>query len=143
MNLGKNVKIVNALDYVSGTSSRNGAEVDMQDWDGILAIVKMATIAGSAAGDIHWEQDTATGMASAADLEGTAIAIADDDDDQIFVSELYKPQERFVRIVVTKDSSHAQAESAVYILYQGRKVPVSDMGADEYELHVSPDEGTK
>jgi len=143
MNLGRHIKILNALDYASGTASRNGAEVDMQDWDGVIAVVKLATIAASAVGDIHWEQDTATGMGSAADLTGTAIAIGEDDDDEIYVSELYRPLERFVRIVVTKDASNAQAESAVYILYKGDKLPVADMGADAYELNVSPAEGTK
>jgi len=82
-------------------------------------------------------------MGSAADLTGTAIATADDDDDEIFVSDLYRPLERFVRIVVTKDASNAAAESAIYIQYKGKKLPVEDMGADEYELHVSPAEGTK
>jgi len=143
MNLSKHVKITSALDYASGTATRNGAELDMSGWDGVLAIVKHATIATSAVGDIHWEQDIATGMASAADLTGTAIAIADDDDDQVFVSDLYRPLERYVRVVVTKDASNAQAESAIYIQYTGHKLPVSNMGADEYELHVSPAEGTK
>jgi len=143
MNLSRHIKVTQALAYASGTAVRNGAEVDMQGWDGVIAIVTMATIASSAVGDIHWEQDTATGMGSAADLTGTAIATADDDDDEIFVSDLYRPLERFVRIVVTKDTSNAAAESAIYIQYKGKKLPVEDMGADEYELHASPAEGTK
>lgn len=143
MNLGKQIKILNALDYASGTATREGAECDMQDWDGVIAIVKHATVAASAAGDVHWEQDTATGMGSAADLAGTAIAVATANSNEIFALELYRPLERFVRIVVTKDGANAQAESAVYILYKGDKVPVSNIGADEYELSISPAEGTK
>ena len=143
MNLSRHIKVTQALAYASGTAVRNGAEVDMQGWDGVIAIVTMATIASSAVGDIHWEQDTATGMGSAADLTGTAIATDEESDDEIFVSDLYRPLERFVRIVVTKDTSNAAAESAIYIQYKGKKLPVEDMGADEYELHVSPAEGTK
>ena len=143
MNLSRHIKVTQALAYASGTAVRNGAEVDMQGWDGVIAIVTMATIASSAVGDIHWEQDTATGMGSAADLTGTAIATDEESDDEIFVSDLYRPLERFVRIVVTKDASNAAAESAIYIQYKGKKLPVEDMGADEYELHVSPAEGTK
>jgi len=143
MNLSRHIKVTQALAYASGTAARNGAEVDMQGWDGVIAIVTMATIASSAVGDIHWEQDTATGMGSAQDLTGTAIATDEESDDEIFVSDLYRPLERFVRIVVTKDASNAAAESAIYIQYKGKKLPVEDMGADEYELHVSPAEGTK
>ena len=143
MNLSRHIKVTQALAYASGTAVRNGAEVDMQGWDGVIAIVTMATIASSAVGDIHWEQDTATGMGSAADLTGTAIATDEESDDEIFVSDLYRPLERFVRIVVTKDTSNAAAESAIYIQYKGKKLPVEDMGADEYELHASPAEGTK
>ena len=71
----EDIKITEALAYVSGTAVRNGAVLDMQGYDGVIAIVKCATIASSAVGDIHWEQDTAVGMGTAQDLLGTAIAI--------------------------------------------------------------------
>ena len=143
MNLSNHIKLLAGLAYANGTATREGAEVDMQGYDGVVAIVVNATIAGSASGDFHWEQDTATGMASAADLADTAITIADGDSDEIVVSDLYRPRERFVRGVITKDEAHAQAESMIYLLYKGDKCPVSDMGADSYELCISPAEGTK
>jgi hypothetical protein len=143
MNLSKNIKVTQGLAYASGTSSRDGAELDMEGWDGVLAVICLHTMAAGAVGDFHWEQDTATGMAGAADLEGTAMAIGEDDDDEVWISDLYRPRERFVRGVITKDASHAQAENVVYIQYRGRKLPVSSAGADAFELHVSPAEGTK
>jgi hypothetical protein len=143
MNLSKHIKVTTCLDYASGTATRNGATLDMSGWDGVLAVVKHATIASSAVGDIHWEQGAASDLSDAADLAGTAIAVADDDDDELWISDLYRPRERYVRLVVTKDASNAQAESVVYIQYRGRKLPVSNAGADAYELHVSPAEGTK
>ena len=143
MNLSRHVKITSALDYASGTASRNGATLDMANWEGVLMLVKHATIAAGAVGDIHAESGAASNMSDAADLTGTAQVIADDDDDQTWVIDLYRPRERYVRVVVTKDASNAQAETALYIQYSGRKLPVTDMGADEYEMHVSPAEGTK
>lgn len=143
MNLSKHVKHTDALDYASGTANRNGAILDMAGWDGVLAFVKMATLAAGAVGDIHMEQDTAVGGGTMADLAGTAIAIADNDDNQMFVIDLYRPLEQYVRVVVTKDGANAQAEFAFYLQYRGRKLPVASMGADEYELHISPSEGTK
>ena len=143
MNLSRHIKVTVGLAYASGTATRNGAELDMSGWDGVLMIMTTATVAAGAVGDLHAEQDTATGMGSAADLAGTAQAVGEDNDDEIYVLDLYRPLERFVRGVVTKDGSNAQAESLIYIQYTGRKLPVTDMGADNYELHVSPAEGTK
>ena len=48
----------------AGTSSIDGAEVDMEGYDGVLFICKFGTAAAD--NTIHAEQDTATGMASAA-----------------------------------------------------------------------------
>ena len=143
MNLSKNIKVTACLVYASGTASRNGAILDMSGWDGVIALVQHGTIAGSAVGDVHWEQDTASGGGTMADLAGTAIAVADDDDDEVWVMDLYRPLERYVRAVVTKDGSHAQAETVTYIQYSGTKLPVEDAGADEYEIFASPSEGTK
>ncbi len=80
----------------------------------------------------------------AADLAGTAIAIADDDDNQIFILDIVKPRERYVRVVVDKDTTNACAESAIYVGYGPRVMPVALTLTDEvtYEKHVSPAEGT-
>ena len=144
-NLLQNVKITRCLAYVSGTAVREGAILDMAGYDGVLAIMTCATIASSAVGDMHWEQDSDSAMGGAADLEGSAIATAADDDDQIFASCLHKPMERYVRCVVTKNASNAAAESVLYIQYNGRKAPSVNTVADlvTAELLVSPDEGTK
>jgi len=143
MNLSNYIKYTQGLAYASANSSRNGATLDMQGWDGVLVLCKCATIAAGASGDIHMEQDTASGMGSYADLEGTKQVIQAGDSDKLFAIDLYRPLERYVRAVITKDGANAQAETVLYIQYTGRKLPVSNMGADGYELHVSPTEGTK
>lgn len=144
MNLSKNVQIRTALDHAEGSADRNGAEFDMQGFEGVLMVVKFGDIAAGAVTSIKAQQDTATGMGSAADLEGTGQTVAADDDNQIFIIDLYKPQERFVRVVVDKDASNNTEEMAFYIGYSAHKLPTVMTLADEvtYELHVSPDEGT-
>ena len=144
-NLLQNVKITKCLAYASGTAVREGAILDMAGYDGVLAIMTCATIAGSAVGDMHWEQDSAVAMGGADDLEGSAIAVADDDDDQLFISCLHKPMKRYVRCVVTKDTSNAAAESVLYVQYSGRKAPSVNTVTDlvTAALLISPDEGTK
>ena len=145
MNLGKDVKITTCLDYASSTAVRSGDTLDMQGYDGVMAIMHCATIAGSAVGDLHFETATDSGFSGGTDLLGTAIVTADDDDNEIFVADLYKPLERYVRAVVTKDTSNAAAESVLYIQYKGVKRPEVNTVTDlvTYELNISPARGTK
>lgn len=144
MNASNELVIRTALDYASGTADRNGAVFDMSGLEGVLMVVKFATIASGATTSIKAQQGQQSDLSDAADLAGTKISVADDDDDQIFIIDLYRPQERYVRVVVDKDGSNAAAESAIYIGYGARDKPVALTLANEvtYELHVSPAEGT-
>lgn len=143
-NLSKNAKVSSALDYASGSADRTGATLDMQGWDGVLMIVKFAAIADTAVTKIKAQQGEASDMSDAADLAGTGIDVAGDDDNQIFIIDIYRPRERYVRLYVDKDASNATAESAVYIQYKGRKGPVDNNVANAVtvETHISPAEGT-
>lgn len=111
------IKIVNALDYASGTADRTGAIVDMAGWTGIIAVVKFAAIADAATTSIKWQTGAAANMSDAADLTDSGMTVAGDDDNQIFASDLERPKERYVRVFVDKDTSNASAETAIYILY--------------------------
>jgi len=144
MNLSKTVQIRTALDHAEANVDQEGAEFDLLGFEGVMMVVKFGDIAGGATTTIKAQQDTATGMGSAADLEGTSIPVADSDDNQIFIIDLYKPQERYVRLYIDKDASHNTEEMAFYIGYGARDFPTVLTLADEvtYELHVSPDEGT-
>ena len=87
MNLSKNTKISQAIAPsagVAGSTDLNGAVLDMSGFDGVLMIVTFGVITGSAVTSIKAQQDTAVGMGSAADLEGTGQTIADTDDDGVF-----------------------------------------------------------
>lgn len=144
MNLSKQVKITKALDYASGSADRSGATLDMQGYEGVLMVVQFAAVATGAVVSIKAQQDTASGMGTAADLAGTSITVADDDDNQIFVLDVYRPQERYVRVVVDNDATNASAQSAVYYQYGATDLPVSNNVTDAVttETHISPAEGT-
>ena len=142
--LSKDVKITMALDYASGTSDRNGATLDMAGYEGVLAVVKFATIAPGATTSIKMQSGAAALLGDAADLLGTGITVEDDDDNQIFYIDLFRPQERYVRVVIDKDGANAVAESAIYYQYNVYSVPVTNNVADLVtgEFHCSPAEGT-
>lgn len=144
MNLSNEVKITTALDYASGTADRTGAILDMSGYEGVLMMVKFAAIAAGATTSIKAQQDMAVGGGTMADLAGTGITVAADDDNQIFWLDIYRPQERYVRLYVDKDAVNAVAESAVYYQYGPRKEAVSNNVTDLVtgEFYASPAEGT-
>ncbi len=143
MNLGTQIKITTALDYASANADRPGATLDMLGYEGVLMIVKFGTIAAGAVTSIKAQQDSASGMGTVQDLLGTGITVADDDDDQIFVIDLYRPRERYVRVFVDKDAANATAEMAIYVQYGAKELPCSNNVTDEVttEIHASPAEG--
>lgn len=145
MNLGKNVYFTTCLAYATGAAVREGATLDMSGYDGVLAVMSVATAASSQTGDIHFQTSTASNFSGEANVKGTAIVTDENSDDEIFVIDLYKPLERYVRAVVTKDTTNSIAESVLYIQYKGAKAPPDNIVSDvcTYELHVSPVRGTK
>ena len=146
MDLSSNVKVSTALDFLAAAAAvdRDGAGLDMAGFDGVLMVVKMADIAAGAVTTIKAQQSDDNGVADGySDLEGTGIAIADDDDNQVFIIDLVKPTKRWVRVVVDKDAANATNECALYLQYDARNLPVEQAVADEvtYERHISPAEG--
>jgi hypothetical protein len=143
-NFGSEAQIRTALDYASASADRNGDVFDSLGFEGVAMVVKFAAIAAGAVTSIKAQQGLASNLSDAADLEGTKITVADDDDNQIFVIDIVKPKERYLRLVVDKDAANATAEMAFYIGYNGHKMPTVFTLADEvtYERHISPAEGT-
>lgn len=125
------LKVVTALDYTSGTADRNGETLDMAGYDGVLAIVKFAAIAAGAATAVLMQYGDASNLSDAADVSGLTISVADDDDNQVFVLDLKNPTKRYVRVKIDKDAANATAESAVYIQYNARNMPVTNTVTDE------------
>ena len=126
----------------AGQTGINGAMVDMQGYEGVVAVVEMGTIAATAVTSIKWQQSDTTSSGDFTDLEGTGLAIADDAGDEIFVSELYKLTKRYVRIVVARATANAALRAATYIQYKPREAPVSQGTGVNSELNVGPAEGT-
>lgn len=147
MNLGKNVKVSTAItptNGAAGTTDINGTTLDMSGYEGVLMIAYMGAITSGAVTNVHAEQGAESDLSDAADLAGTGITVAADDDEQIFIIDLYRPTDRYVRLVCDRGTQNAVVAGAVYVQYNARKPPVTQNVTDAvtYELHVSPAEGT-
>jgi len=140
--LTENVKLTKVSDYASAnTTDVTSAEVDMAGWDGVVFITSYATAAANNL--MHAEQDTATGMGSAADLEGSEVDLSGASDEDQWI-DLFQPRERFVRVVAQRGTS-AALESIWAIQYRGRNVPVTNLTSGTiYGKRLNrPAEGTK
>lgn len=140
--LSKDVKVSVGLAYATGTADRDGATLDMKGWDGVLMIAQFGTIAAGGANSIKAQQGAASSLSDAADLEGTKQTIADDYDGKIALIDIYQPRERYVRVVVDKDTTNACAETVTYIQYRGKHLPATHGSGVASEVFVSPGEGT-
>lgn len=145
VNLSKNTKRTIAITNAAGvaaTTDINGATLDMSGWEGVLTIINFGVITGSAVTTIKMQQDSASGMGTAQDLLGTEQTIADDDDEKTFFIDLYRPLERYVRLVVPRATQNAVIGGATYIQYGAKKAPSSEGTNVSGEFHQSPIEGT-
>ena len=134
-NLSKNVKVtILQAHTTAGTDAIESDEIYMDGFESVMFLTNMGT--ANAGNYIKIQQDTATGMASAADLEGTKVVQASDG--AMIGVDVVKPKEGYLRVYVTR-TEPTTCETIWAIQYNGRKSPVTNTGI---ELHVTPDEGT-
>ena len=127
---------------VAGTTDINGATLDMSGFEGVLMKVTFGAITASAVTSIKAQQGAASDLSDTADLLGTGQTIADTDDEKVFYIDLYKPRERYVRLVVDRGTQNAVVASAEYEQYGARNEPVTHGSNVSGETHISPAEGT-
>ena len=123
----------------AGTSSVNSSEIDMTGFEGVVFIGQYGTSAAD--NGLKAQQDTATGMASAADLEGTSVLL--DGTETLSIVQVHKPREQFVRAVAVRGTS-STLDSIIAIQYGPRTAAVDNNASTDNaaESHVSPAEGT-
>jgi len=136
----ENFLVSDVLDYASGTADRNSASVDMQGKEWVLFIAKFATVAAGAVTSVKLQQSADD--STFADLAGTGVTVAADDDNQSFAIALYRPSDRYVRLVVDKDAANATAETAFAISDPAGVGLASITDEITVEMHYSPAEGT-
>lgn len=145
MNLSKNVKIVQAATVTAGaagTADVTSDTIDTQGYQGIMFIVPMGAIVSGAVTSIKVQQGTASNMSDAADLAGSAQTIADTADDTTFYTDIYRPTERYVRLIVDRGTQNATVGGIIALLYEPRVAPVTHGTTVGGETAVSPAEGT-
>lgn len=124
----------------AGTTTVTGTTIDMANFEGVLFIAKFGTAAAN--NTLHGEQGADSGLSDAADLLATETVGGASD--EIMWLDLYKPRERYVRVMADRGTS-STLDWGVALQYGARKLPVDNTtaGTIHGETHASPAEGTK
>jgi hypothetical protein len=144
MNLFKSAKVTRVMNAVAaGTTDQEGSVLDMQGFESVAFLVAFGEITASAVTSVKVQQGTASDGSDMADLAGTGVTVADDDDDQCVLVEVHRPQERYVRVVVDRGTQNAVIDGAFGFQYGARTMPVTHSSTTvvAHEVHVSPAEG--
>lgn len=116
--------------------------VDTAGCEGVLFVVSFGTIVSGAATSIKVQQcDTSGG--SYADLTGTSQTVADDDDNETFVVDVFRPREQFLKLVVSRATQNATVGSILAIKYGvGQRPTTQGTAVNAAEVFNNPAEGT-
>jgi hypothetical protein len=139
---GKFTRVSNAV--AAGTSDIESSSIDMLGFEAVTFIVLFGAITAGAVTSVKAQQGKLSNMTDAADLKGTGITVADDDDNQLVVLEIDHPQERYVRCVVDRGTQNAVVDGIIAIQTKPRVEPVTHDATTVVgsELHHAPAEGT-
>ncbi len=144
MNLIKNMLITRGA---NGSGSGQGilrtGIFNMAGWDGIVAVAAMGNNTNSTALSFFARQNTSNSTTGMATLDAS-MSVTDsgsDTDNDLFVIDIYKPQEQFLDFGMAAESQAAVWDGIVVIQYLGDKCPITQStSVNTYGLFVSPDE---
>lgn len=150
MNLSKNVKTLrikpdgSGYTVAAGTSDVNSDIVDTQGFEGVRFILGFGAITTGAVTTFKIQQNDVNSASGMADLATSSITVNDDDDNQIAISDIYKPRERYVRLALDRNTQNAVVDFLLVELYEPRKLPITEDSTIVIaaEQMVSPAEGT-
>ena len=142
MNVSRGIKFTRVMDAVAaGTSDQNSSSVDMKSYDAVTFCVGFGAITASAVTSIKVQGSDDDSAWS--DLAGTAVSVADSDDDKIVLAEINCPQQRYVRVVVDRGTQNAVIDFAVALQSKANAAPVTQSSSVlGTEFHQAPAAGT-
>lgn len=139
----KVIRVMNAV--AAGTSDQTSSVIDTLGFDGVKIYSAFGTITSGAVTSVKVQQSSDDGSADTyADLEGTSVTVADDDDNQVVVHDIYRPRERYLKVVIDRGTQNAVIDGVIAVLYGARVQPVTNDASTvvSREVHASPAEGT-
>jgi hypothetical protein len=134
--LSEECKITTVASVATGTSTITSSAFDMAGYDGALLIVRLGSPATN--NNIRWSQCDTTG-GSYADILGTLVG--NHATDNPLIVDLKRPQEQFLKYVVTRGTT-TTIDVVTVIQYKSRTKAQTQPSGTQIERHQGPAEGT-
>lgn len=133
-------KVVNT-GTAAGVTQIDTLSIDARDIHGVRFITLMGAITAAGVQSVKiQESDDDTIFA---DVAGTSITIADDDDDTAFISDIVAPRSAFYRARISRATQNSAITSVIAEAYRSDSSPViQDASVKTLEKFVSPALGT-
>ena len=136
MGLGHDVKVTTVAPVATGTTTIDGAALDMAGYEGALFIVRLGSPATN--NNLRVRQcDTSGG--TYADLQGTLVG--NHATDNPLVVDVFRPREQFLKYQVTRGTT-STIDIVTIVQYGSSSRPVSQPSGTQIESWNEPPEGT-
>ena len=145
MNLSKYVKVTRVLNAVpAGQTNQNGSVMDMSGFEGVQFVALFGALAANQVTSMKVQQGNLSDGSDMADLAGSFhLPLDNADGNRCLVTDVFRPQKRYVRCMVTRGTANAVIDGVIALQYRARVQPVTnDAAVKAARLLVSPDEGT-
>lgn len=146
MNLTKNCPITLAEEgSAAATSNLTSAAIDTAGLESATFICLVGTITSSGEVELKIQQSSDDGsLDSYADLEDSAVTVVGAaNSDKLLIVEIVRPQERYLKAIVTRDVGNSVIGGVIAIGNQVPKSPITDDDTvEEVVTLISPDEGS-
>lgn len=137
----KELKVTQAITPTAGAAGQTdieGATLDMANFLGFMVEVTFGAITSGAVTGLTIEQSDNSNMSSAETVYSRTIA--DDDDGEVHVVDVFKPNKRYCRVHIDRGTQNAVVAGATYYQYGPRVSPVASHGSAVVAASaVSPD----
>ena len=129
---------------VAGAANVTDASIiDMQGYDRVAFLASFGTLSAGAVTGVKVQHGDVSDLSDAADVEGTALAIAETADDKDLLIEIIKPLKRYLRLLITRATGNAVVNGAWAFQHGADKAPVTqDTSISASETTYSPVSGT-
>ena len=137
MNFGssgeKVIRIMNGV--AAGTSAQTSSAVDMAGYDAVKFYTLFGAITSGAATSVKVQQSSDDASADAyADLTGTSVTVADDDDNQVVVHDIIAPRERYLKVVISRATQNAVIDGVIAVRVEPRTTLSQCVGEDNFGI---------
>jgi hypothetical protein len=133
--------IVTTAAGATGQTAITSSAVDTAGYTGVRFLVAIGPVTASAATSIKLQQSDDDGSSDAySDIVGTSQTIADSADNTHIYADIFQPQKRYLKLVVSRATQDATIGAVFAELYGASTLPVTQTATGE--TYIFPAEGT-